>query len=278
MQPLRVWQLLRESVGAWQKDRSFRMAAAIAYYSVFSISPLLLIVLSVARMVFGEQAARGELRQQLEILVGAEPAAAIEEILRNTRLADQHGLLVGALFLLVCASWVFLELRDALNTIWNVAQPQRMSLLAEFRSYLLSISLVLCTGLLLMVLLALGVAAVALAGVLEPSFPWFPFLHGVTVIGSFLLVALLFALIYRFLPDARVRWREAWIGAFVTAGLHSLGHYAICLYLGHSTFTSAFGALSAVVVFLLWVYYSAALFLLGAKFTYVFALRTRGVS
>jgi membrane protein len=270
------WQMLKETASAWIDDKAFRMGAALAYYSVFSMAPLLLIAIGIAGLVFGEQAARGEVLNQIRDTVGTQTATAIEEILAH---AGQDGggtwaTIVGLAVLLFGASGVFVELQDALNTIWKVMPRPGRTVWEMVRERLLSFTVILGTGFLLLVSLILSAALAALGGVLKPavSLPGGAGLWQALNFGlSFGTITLLFAMIYQILPDAEIAWRDVWVGALSTALLFTLGKYLIGLYLGHSTLTSAFGAAGSVILVLSWVYYSSLILLFGAEFTRVYA-------
>jgi membrane protein len=254
------------------------MAAALAYQGVFSLGPLLLIAIGIAGLVYGERAARGELLDRLEWLVGTKPAAALEEILGNIYTSGSHGLFAGFgfVFLLVGASWVFLELRETLNTIWKVPRGGAgRSRLAPFRGHLVAVVLILGAGLLLLGVLAAHVTVVTLTHWLAPSLTVSVLFHALHLLVSVLLIGLLFAMLYRFLPDTGARWRDVWGGAFAASLLYSLGNYALGLYLGLGFLTWYFGAASFVVVVLMWVYYSSVIFLLGAEFAYLAGTRSQ---
>jgi len=254
------------------------MGAALAYYSMFSLAPLLLIVVGVVSLVFGEQAARGEILGQIQNTVGGPAAAAIEQVLKN---ANQSGTgpmatVIGIVVLLFGASGVFVELQDSLNTIWKVKPRPGLGLWALVRDRLLSFSVILGTGFLLIVSLVVSAGLEALRQFAAPfaaQLPGGPWLWLVlNLLLSFALLGLLFAMIYRLLPDVEIAWGDVWFGALVTTVLFTLGKYLIGLYLAHSSLTSAFGAAGSVLVILAWVYYSAQIFLFGAALTRVHAI------
>lgn len=270
------WQMVKDTANAWIDDKAFRMSAALAYYSVFSMAPLLLIAIGIAGMVFGEKAARGEVLDQVRDTVGDQTAAAIEQLLAN---AGQGGgstwaTVVGLALLLFGASGVFIELQDALNTIWKVMPRPGRAVWDIVRQRLLSFSVILAGGFLLLVSLVLSAGLEAAGSFLQSKVAlpggvglW----QGLNFALSFGLITLLFALIYRLLPDAEIAWRDVWVGALATAFLFTAGKYAVGLYLGHSTLTSAFGAAGSVILVLSWVYYSSLILLFGAEFTRVYA-------
>jgi membrane protein len=247
------------------------MAAALAYSAIFSMAPLLVIALGITELVLDKQAARGELPHRLEILAGPQPAKAIEEILDNIHTSDDKGLYAGLGFavFLFGAIWVFVQLQDILNTIWKVPRRGGVRWIVWMRGRLLLFILVLATGFLLLMMLATSVTLATLSHFLERSRLASGLLHGLNVGFSFALVTFLFALIYKLFPEPRVPWRHACVGGLASSLLHSLGNYAIGLYLGYSPPTSVFGAASSVIIILLWVYYSSLSFLLGAEYVHM---------
>jgi membrane protein len=269
--------MLRDAAAAWVDDYASSMGAALAYYTLFSIAPLLLIVISVAGLAFGEEAARGEIMSQLSSLLGTEGARAVESLLRglNRPEAGITGTIVGAVAMGIGATTVFGELQDAMDRIWRSPTPAPGGgLWGLLRARLLSMGMVLGIGFLLIVSL---IASAALAALGKWWGPWFSeFLHLATVLDlalSYLLVTTVFAMIYKWMPRVKVAWRDVWIGAAITAVLFTIGKWLIGQYIGRSGVASAFGAAASLVVLLLWVYYSAQIFLLGAEFTWVYAHR-----
>jgi membrane protein len=270
------WQMLKETADAWIDDKAFRMGAALAYYSVFSMAPVLLIAIGIAGLVFGEQAARGEVLGQVRVGGGDQTADAIEGILAHAGQEKGGGwaAVIGFVILSFGASGVFVELQDALNTIWKVMPRPGRPVWEIVRERLLSFTVILGTGFLLLVSLVVSAALAALGGVLTPinSLPGGAGIWQLLNFAlSFGVITLLFAMIYKVLPDAEIAWRDVWIGAVITALLFTAGKYAIGLYLGHSTLTSAFGAAGSVILILSWVYYSSLILLFGAEFTRVYA-------
>jgi len=268
------WYLAKATVEAWIADSAPSIGAALAYYTAFSLAPLLLIVIAVAGAIFGDEAARGEVFGQLRQLVGPEGAEMIQSVLAGSR-SPATGLLasvVGGATLLLGATSVFAELQAALDRIWRAPAVSHQGFLLLLRSRVLSFGLVLALGFLLLVSLAIGAALTAVGRWWGPMFAgWEHVLQAVNLIAGFVIVTVLFALIYKWLPRVRVAWRDVWVGALVTAILFSAGKYAIGLYLGTSGVASTFGAAGSLAVVLVWVYYSAQIFLLGAEFTAVYA-------
>jgi membrane protein len=282
LHPKELFGLFKDAFSAWLEDYAPSMGAALSYYTLFSIAPLLLIVIGVAGLVFGEQAARGEIMGQLADLVGAEGARTIEDMLAAVHLEDRSPWATGLsiLALVVGATTVFGELQNALNRIWRGTQIKPHGLagvLRLVRTRLLSLGIILCLGFLSMVSLVFNAVLSALSGW------WTPLLGGdaavlaqaVDFIVSFSLSTAMFAMIFKWVPYNKVHWREVWIGAALTSILFTLGKAAIGYYIGKSNVASAFGAAASLVVVMVWVYYSAQIFLLGAEITWAYAQRYR---
>ncbi|MCY0853298.1 YihY/virulence factor BrkB family protein [Cupriavidus sp. D39] len=269
--------LLKDTVTAWREDYAPSMGAAIAYYTVFSIAPLLLIVISVAGVVYGADAARGAVAAQLQDLLGTDGAQAVEAMLLavSEPRASTLTALLGFVALLVGATTVFAELQSALDRIWRVPERQKYAGLWELlRARVLSFGMILGIGFLLIVSLLASAGVAALGGVWWPLFGEVEAIaHAVDFLVSLALVTTVFAMIYKVMPRARVHWRDVWLGAFVTSVLFAIGKVLIGLYIGKSGVANAYGAAGSLVVLLLWVYYSAQIFLLGAEFTWLYAHR-----
>ncbi len=271
-----AWRLLADAASSWSDDYAASMGAALAFYTLFSIAPLLLIVISVAGLVFGEQAARGEILEQLSGLVGADSAATVESLLEglNQPRSGLLGTAIGLAVLLIGATTVFAELQDAMDRIWRAPARPRGGLFKLLRARLLSLGLVLGIGFLLMVSLVISAALSALGKWWAPWFGEVAILAAVVNFTvSFALITAMFAMIYKWIPRVKVDWRDVWIGSAITALLFTLGKTLIGMYIGRSGVASPFGAAASLVVLLLWVYYSAQIFLLGAEFTWVYAKR-----
>lgn len=265
---------------SWNDDYGSSMGAALAYYTMFSLAPLLLIVISVAGLVFGDAAARGEIQAQLDALMGEQGASAVQSLLASVHDPSKGivGTLLGVVLLLIGATTVFGELQDALDRIWRVpAKGPGNGWIALVRSRLLSFGMILSLGFLLTVSLVISAmlsAAVEFGRRLTPVFgDWSAIVEIGNAAGSFGLAAMAFALIFKAMPRVRVQWKDVWIGAVFTAGLFTLGKSLIGLYIGRSGIASGFGAAGSLVVVLLWVYWSAQILLIGAEFTWVYANR-----
>ncbi len=269
------WRLVKHSVRSWQDDYASSMGAAIAFYTAFSIAPLLIIVIAVAGFVWGEDAIRGEILRQLSGLVGTEGAAGVQELIRN---ADQPrqgatATVISAGVLIWGATRVFAELQSALDRIWKVpVSEKKTGIINSLRARLLSFGLVLGLAFLMLVSLAIsaGLAAIShWAG--EVLIGWPFMLQLLNMLVSILIATVLFAMIYKFMPQAKIAWRDVWIGAIVTAVLFEAGKMLIGLYVGTSSTISVLTAAGSLVVVLIWVFYAAQVFLLGAEFTWTYA-------
>ena len=270
-----VWALAKQSVSAWIDDYAPSMGAALAYYTLFSIAPLLLIVIAVAGLFFGEKAAQGALFGQLSGLVGDEGAIAIQGLLKSVSEPGQSKLAaaVGVITLLIGATTVFGELQDALNRIWRApTSPKGGGLWRLVKARILSIGMILGIGFLLMVSLILSAVLSALGKWWGMWFSgWEVLLEAINFIVSFGVITALFAMIYKLMPRVRIDWRDVWVGAAVTALLFTIGKFLIGLYIGKTGVASGYGAAGSLVILLLWVYYSTQVFLLGAEFTWAYA-------
>ncbi len=267
--------LVKAAAAGWVDDYAQSMGAALAFYTMFSIAPLLLIVISIAGLVFGNEAAHGEIFGQLEELLGATGALAVQGLLESVRKPTESvtASAVGIVLLLIGATSVFGELQDALDRIWRApVRAPGPGVWGLVRARLLSFGMILGIGFLLMVSL---VASAALAGLKKwwgPLFSdWITIASGVEFVLSFALVTVVFAMIYKIMPRVQIAWKDVWIGAGVTSLLFTIGKFLIGLYIGRSGIASGFGAAASLVVVLVWVYYSAQVFLFGAEFTWVYS-------
>ena len=267
--------LLRQAGAAWLDDDAPTLGAALAFYTLFSLAPVLIVAVSVAGLVFGHKAAQGEIVRQFQGLMGTQGATAIEVILQSTN-RPGLGVLATALSLiaiLVGASGAFNELQDALNIIWKVHSTKSFWRVA-LRHRVFSLGLVVATGFLLLTSLVITAslsAAERLVGTLLPIS--IVVLQSMNFVFSFVVITLLFALMFKLIPDTIIPWRDVWMGAAVTSLLFTVGKVLIGFYLGHSALTSAYGAAASLVVFLIWIYYSAQILLFGAEITHVYALK-----
>lgn len=277
MQLRPILKLFGDAFSSWKNDYAPSMGAALAYYTVFSVAPLLLIVISVAGLVFGRDAARGEIFAQLAGLMGAQGAMAVQGMLEalNKPTEGIVATVVGIVLVLIGATTVFGELQDAMDRIWRApARDTSSGIWSLVRVRLLSFSMVMGIGFLLMVSLVASAALAAVGKWWSPMFGgWATLAQAVNFVFSFAMVTVIFAMIYKLMPRVTVQWRDVWIGAGVTALLFTVGKHLIGLYIGKSSVASGYGAAGSLVVLLVWVYYSAQIFLLGAEFTWVYAHR-----
>ena len=270
-----VADLLKAAAVNWVDDYAQSMGAALAFYTLFSIAPLLLIVIAVAGLVFGQEAARGEIFLQLKAVLGAPGALAVQNLLESAAKPSESIMATafGVVFLFVGATSVFAELQDALDRIWRApARVGSMGLWRLVRARLMSFVMILGIGFLLMVSLLLSAGAAALSRWWEPLFRgWETVAYSIDLLAGYILTTAVFALIYKIMPRVRVDWRDVWIGAAVTALLSLAGKFLIGAYLGRSGISTGFGAAASLVLVLLWVYYSAMVFLFGAEFTWAYS-------
>jgi membrane protein len=271
-----AWQIIKQAAVDWSEDKAAQMGAALAFYSVLSLAPLLVIALAMVSQVVEAETAKSQFLAQMQSLVGAEGARPIEGLLQNAQ-QPQLGTLAavfGVITLLFGASGMFGQLQAAMNAIWNVPAKTSGGMWGVIRSRFLSFAMVLGTGCLLLVSLLLSAV---IAGIRQQVGPAWPGLEALTHLGhevaTFLVVTLLFAMMFKLLPDTSVAWRDAWIGALLTAGLFTVGKWLTGLYLGKSAVGSVYGAAGSLVVLLVWIYYSAQILFFGAELTHAMAER-----
>ncbi len=274
------WTEWKSVLGAaahcWLEHRDSSRGAALAFYTLFSMAPILLITIAIAGAVLGTKAAEGEIVGQLSQLIGADGAHAIQGLLAGARdpASGAIATVIAGVLLLVGATTVFAELKDSLDEIWDVKRKRYAGFLELVYSRLLSFSLVFVLGFLLLVSLVVNAGMSMLAHFWHTLWPQMAVsLAWLSAVVAFVAIAALFAVIYKMLPDVRLSWGDVTVGAIATAALFSLGKVAIGLYLGNSGVASSFGAAGSIVALLLWVYYSAQIFFLGAEFTRQFALQ-----
>jgi len=271
--------LIKETVQEWSEDKATRLAAALAYYTVFSIPPLLIIALAIAGQVFDQEIAQQQLINQVVSLVGAggdSVGTALETILDNVSRPEGSliAIIIGVITLFFGASGVFGELHGALNTIWEVVPRGGRGILGTLKDRFFSFTMVLGIGFLLLVSLVLSTALSALGDFFTGFLPeTLNLIQIFNQVVSFGVITVLFALIFKVIPDVEIAWRDVWIGAAATALLFTLGKYLIGLYLGNSAVASTYGAAGSLIVILVWVFYSAQILFLGAEFTQVYANR-----
>ncbi|MBE9128251.1 YihY/virulence factor BrkB family protein [Coleofasciculus sp. LEGE 07092] len=272
----RILRLIKATFSQWQKDQASLMAAALAYYTVFSLAPLLIIVIAIAGAVFGEQAAQGELVRQIQEVVGKDAAEFIQVAIENTSNIEPDGGIFPTLLnigiLLFGATIVFAQLQTSLNKIWEVKLKPGNSIKLFLRKRILSFSMVLAVAFLLLVSLVVSAILAIINNYFRDLIPGFSYLwEFLNFLISFGLAILLFAMVYKVLPDAKIAWQDVGVGAIITAVLFEIGKALLGFYLGQMGVGSAYGAAGSLVVILTWVFYSAQILFLGAEFTKVYA-------
>lgn len=274
VQPKAFWEMLKETFTRWQEDRAPTLAAALAYYTIFSIAPLLLIAIVIAGVVFGEAAVRGQIVEQVSGLVGPEAATIIEDAVENASkpAASIPATIIGVVMLLLGASGIFGQLRGALNTIWKTDPKAKRGIMTMVREQLASFMMVAGIGALLLISLMASAVLNAVGDYLSAMLPFVgTIMPLIDFLVSFSIITVLFAAIYRILPDTKIAWSDVWPGAIFTAFLFVIGKLLIGIYLGKVSVGSPYGAAGGLIVALVWVYYSAQLFLFGAEFTRLYA-------
>jgi membrane protein len=271
------WLLIRDAATSWSDHKDSRQGAAVAYYSIFSLGPVLVIAIAIAGFVFGEDAARGDVELQLRGLLGDATAKAVDAMLIGANKPEQ-GLLatvLGTIFLLFTAVSVVVQLKDAFNTVWEVDAKKISGIWQFVRAYLVSLAAVITFGFLLLVSLLFTTALSAAGKFLGDQMMSALTMQIAGSLVSFVAICLLFAMMFKWLPDAEVEWRDVWLGAAITAALFETGKLLIGIYIGRQAFDSTYGAAASLVVLLIWVYYSSQIVLMGAEFTHVYADRRR---
>jgi membrane protein len=269
--------IFKQTMQEFMSDKVPRLGAALAYYTIFSIAPLLLISIAIAGMVFGQDAARNGITAQLAAVLGQTAAKAVNDMIASAAAKPKTGTIAtifGVVTLLLGASGVFGQLKDALNTIWDVPPKKSGGILGMFKERFLSMAMVLGVGFLLLVSLVIDAAISGAAKRFIPE-SMAAIAQTIQLVVSLGVVTVLFAMMFRFLPDLKITWRDVWLGAGFTSILFVVGKYALGVYLTRSAVGSSYGAAGSLVVLLLWIYYSAQILLFGAEFTQVYA-RTHG--
>jgi len=271
--------MLKQTIDGFSNDNGMKLSASLSYYTIFSIAPLLMIAISLAGIFFGQEAVQGKVYAQLHTLISDEAALQIQDIIKNMHYQHKNfaGTAIGFVFLFIGASSVFLEIQDSMNYIWGIKAKPKKNWLRFINNRLLSFSLILGIGFILMVSLFLNALIDLVSDRLHTYFNdsliYFTYLVNVVIVLA--ITTLLFSVIFKVLPDAIIRWKDALVGAFVTSILFLFGRFAIGFYLGHSKVNLTYGAASAVVIILLWVYYASVILYIGAEFTKVYTL-TKG--
>jgi len=270
-----MWNILKDTAIGFSDDKGLKLSASLSYYTAFSMAPLLLLIISLAGAFFGEEAIEGKIFLELNGLIGSEAAIQVQEIIRNLRLSGKTtmSLIIGAITLVVGATTVFAEIQDSVNIIWRVKAKPKKGWLKVIKDRLLSGSIIIGLGFLLIVSLIINGAVAALNDLLNSYFPDLAVvvISIINFIISFIVISLLFGVIFKVLPDAKIAWKDVRAGAFFTACLFMLGRYLISLYIETTAAGSPYGAAGSIIVIMLWVYYTAAILYLGAEFTRIYA-------
>lgn len=269
----------KETVNEFLKDKAPRLAAALSYYTIFSIAPLMIILIAVAALILGQKGATEQVSYQLKDLLGEAGATSIQTMVEsaNRPKAGVVAAITGVVVLLFGASGVFGQLQDALNTIWDVKAKEGGGFLKMLKDRFLSFSMILVVGFLLLVSLVLSAAIAALGTMFQNMMPGMEvFGHILNFVVSFVVISFLFAMIFKILPDAEIGWHDVWLGAIVTAFFFTVGKFGLGIYLGKGAVGSSYGAAGSLIVVLVWVYYSSMILLFGAEFTEVYSRHRAG--
>src|ERR687897_3133090 len=270
-----IWQFLKTTISEWVEAEPFQLAAALSYYTLFSLAPLLLIAIGVAGFAFGREAAQNQIVETLQGMIGQESARTVQEMIQASSEKPKTGIMstiIGLVALLFGAGGVVGQLQTSLNKIWEVAPKPGQGIWGFLRQRFFSFAMVLAIGFLLLVSLVVTAVLSSFTAMLSSFLGDATFVaHAVDILVSFGFVTLLFALIYKYVPDVEIQWRDVWVGAALTSILFTIGKYLIGLYIGTSGVSSTFGAAGSLITILVWVYYSSLIFFLGAEFTRVYA-------
>ncbi|MEP7197818.1 MAG: YihY/virulence factor BrkB family protein [Saprospiraceae bacterium] len=277
---LLMWSIVKQSFLDFSENKVLKLSAALAYYTIFSLPAMLIIIISVSDIFYGREAVEGTLYHQIAGFVGTEAAIQMQQTIRNSALSNNgnFALVIGFITLLIGATSVFSEIQDSINHIWKLkSKPQKgKGLIRMIVNRLLSFSIVVSLGFLLLVSLLINGLMEILIDKLTQVFPYLTVImvYGFNLILTFGVTSLLFGMIFKLLPDARIQWKHVRIGTFTTAALFMVGKFLIGYYLGHSKLSSSYGTAGSAIVMLLWVYYSAIILYFGAVFTHVYAIHT----
>jgi membrane protein len=272
-----IWKVFKNSFIGFSNDKVMKMASSLAYYTVFSLAPLLIIIISLSGIFLGKDAAEGKVYAQLENFVGSNTALQLQEMIKNASLSGKSDVAVaiGIITLVIGATTVFAQIQDSINSIWGLKSKPKNGLLEFLRNRVLSFSVIIGLGFLLLVSLTLSALIDGFSNVLQTRFPDITvvFFYIVNLILTLLITAVIFGAIFKVLPDAKIKWKDVTAGAISTAVLFMLGKFAISYYIRKSHVGSTYGAAGSLVILLLWVYYSAIILYFGAEFTKAFAVK-----
>jgi membrane protein len=273
--PKGVWELIKGAGSCFMENRVLKLSAALAYYTVFSLGPMIIVIIFLADIFYGRQAIEGTIYGQISGLIGKDAAAQVQETIKNSALSNKSNLMavVGIVTLLIGATSVFAEIQDSINMIWGLKAKPKKGWLKMITNRLLSFSIVVSLGFILLVSLIVNGLLESLMGRLKQAFPDLTVVvvYIINILLTFTVISFLFAIIFKVLPDAKIKWRDVLVGAMATAGLFMIGKFLITYYIGTSDVGSVYGTAGSLVVLLLWVYYSAVILYFGAEFTKIYA-------
>jgi len=273
-----IWEILKNSFSGFSNDKIMKLSASLAYYTVFSVGPLLIVIVSICSIFFGREAIEGTIYGQIQSFVGQDAAAQLQEIIKNAAIGGKGhiAVVIGIITLLIGATSMFAEMQDSINTIWGLkAKPQKKGWVILIKNRLLSFGVIGSLGFLLLVSLAISGLIEALSKRLQAHF------HNVAVVAFYIInliitfgvISALFAVIFRVLPDAKIKWKDVMAGAIATAVLFMLGKFAISFYISKTNVGSTYGTAGSLVVLLVWIYYSSVILYFGAEFTKAYAIK-----
>lgn len=272
-----VWQVLKQSGSNFMKDKVPKLSASLAYYTIFSFGPMMIVIIYLAGLVYREQAVQGAIMEQLSDFIGRQAAEQLQQIIQNAAISADNKItaIIGSIVLLVSATTVFAEIQDTINMIWKLRIKSKKGWLKMLMTRLLSFALIVTLGFLLLVSLVINILIEGLMGRLQDFFPGSSVvvLYVINLLFTFLVISFLFGIIFKVLPDAQIRWRDVSIGAIFTAALFMIGKFLITFYIGKSDIGSLYGTAGSLVILLLWVYYSSIILYFGAEFTKVYATK-----
>lgn len=274
----KYWVVLRKTVTSFFDDNGFKLSASLSYYTIFSLGPVMIIVISLSGIFFGREAAQGKIYEQVSGLIGSDAALQLQQIIRNVEFSQYKttGIIIGVIMLLIGASTVFTEIQDSINHIWSVKAKPKKGWMKLVRNRLLSFSLIVAIGFISLVALVINAALDALSGRLMKLFPdtMVVLAYILNMVLLLIVITSLFLVVFKVLPDAIIRWRDVIQGAVFTAILFMGGKFLISYYITHSSISTTYGAATSIVIILVWVYYSAVILYLGAEFTKNYAITT----
>ena len=264
-----LWSAVKHAAAQWSLNKSAQTGAALAYYSIFSLGPMIVVVIAIASLLFDRSTVQSEVTEALRGLLGDQGGDAVNTMLASAGETGEglFAAIIGTATLVFAAIGVVVQLKNAINVIWDVTKPPGKGVWGFVRTYVLSVAGVLAAGFMLLVSMLLTAALGAVGGLMGSFVPE-PLLHAITVLVSFVVISMLFMLMFRYLPDAEVEWRDVWLGGLLTATLFEIGRFAIGFYIGKQGLDSTYGASASIVIVLIWVYYTAQIVLYGAEFTH----------